>query len=334
MITAPAFWFDERALPGALLQPFACAYALGSVARARFTRAVRLPVPVICIGNVVLGGAGKTPVVADFAARLSRRGRKPFIISRGYGGREEGPLEVNPAQHSAADVGDEPLLLAATAPVLIAKNKVVGAQAALEKGADLLLLDDGLQNPTVHKTLSFLVIDAARGIGNGRVFPAGPLREPLEHALEKTDAVLWLGENPAQETLREKLARARPLFKGQIKTTCDTVKLHSARLLAFAGIGFPQKFFDGLRAGGADVVVAQGFPDHHSFTRGELEALLEKAQTQQLTPITTQKDAMRIPPDLRPAFTIAGTRLVWDDDAAVDGFLDRCGLFRHRETIS
>ncbi len=205
-VRAPEFWAQPGLVPS-LLAPLATLYAAGAAARAMFASPFRAPVPVLCIGNLVAGGAGKTPIVLSLAELLRRQGRHPHIVSRGYGGRLAGPIAVDPAGHRAADVGDEPLLLARAAPCWVARDRVAGAKAAVAAGADLVLLDDGFQNPSLAKDLSLVVVDGAYGFGNRQVMPAGPLREPIEVGLARAGAVVIIGadESHAEAALARRL---------------------------------------------------------------------------------------------------------------------------------
>src|SRR5690242_5245426 len=234
----PEFW-AHRGLLSTVLEPAAWVYGQAAAARQRWTTPWRAPVPVICVGNLVAGGAGKTPVALSLAQRLAKRGRRVHILSRGYGGRSPGPLAVDPARHTAADVGDEPLLLAEVAPTWVARDRVAGAKAAIAAGAELLLLDDGFQNPTFAKDLSLVVVDGGYGLGNGRVLPAGPLREPLPRGLARADAIVLMGEDSAGVapiTAEKPLCRARLVPENPGEVAGRTV-------VAFAGIGRPEKFF-------------------------------------------------------------------------------------------
>ena len=313
---APAFWRHDGVLP-ALLSPVAALWAIGAARRAA-RPGWRAPVPVICCGNATVGGAGKTTLALDLGARLQRRGVAVGFLSRGYGGRVRGVLRVDPARHAAALVGDEPLLLAACAPTYVAADRAVGARAAIAEGARALVMDDGLQNPTLQKDLSLLVIDGAAGFGNGRVLPAGPLREPLAAAAARCRAAVLIGDDrrgalarlpPGLPVLRADLAPDGPMLAGR-------------RVVAFAGIGRPEKFFAMLAAHGADLAARLPFPDHHPFTASELRAVFETAARLGATPITTPKDAARLPPEQRARVAVCGVRLVWQDAAALEHLLD------------
>lgn len=275
----------------------------------------KVSVPVICIGNVVVGGSGKTPVVADWAKRLKAQGKNPHIISRGYGGTLIGPVRVNPAQHAVGDVGDEPLMLAKTAPVWVAKDRVAGAKAAVEAGADILLLDDGLQNPALFKDTSFLVVDGGRGLGNGAVMPAGPLREAFADALTRVDGIIFIGDE--QVPFLNLIPQSKPVLRAKAETVCATHELKNCDVFAFCGLGDAQKFFKGVQAMGARIKGTRSFPDHYVWSRAEVEDLLHKAESMKAIPVTTAKDAVRIPESLHPRLALCDVRLHWQDEAAV-----------------
>jgi tetraacyldisaccharide 4'-kinase len=294
-VHAPSFWWQEPGTAAGLLAPVAAVY--GAVAAARLRqKGERAGVPVLCVGNPTVGGSGKTPTALALARLLIDAGEQPFLLSRGYGGWLAGPVRVDPQHHRADDVGDEPPLLARGAPTVIARDRVAGARVARSAGATVIVLDDGFQNPSLAKDLSILVIDARRGIGNGQVFPAGPLRAPLAAQLERAQAVLMIGDGPAGGVAaHDAEARGRTVFRGRLVPDAASVAaLAGSRVLAFAGIGDPEKFFATLRDAGADLVIARGFPDHHRFTAAEAAALLAEADRAGLSLVTTEKDFVRL----------------------------------------
>jgi tetraacyldisaccharide 4'-kinase len=262
----------------------------------------------------VVGGAGKTPVVRDIADQLKNMGKRPHIISRGYGGRIGKSTKVNLTRHTAADVGDEPLLLATTAPVWVGKNKVASAVNAILDGADCLILDDGLQNPTLHKNLSFLVMDG-RTL-HGQLLPAGRLREPLSSALHHAQGVIWLSQNPVPAELSNAV-----VLTATPKTFCINQDIKGKKLFAFCGIANPQKFYAGVRDMGGEIIATRNFPDHHIYSEAELTGLLREADHLGATPVTTAKDAVRITPPHPSNLAICDVRLEWHDTAVLQGFL-------------
>jgi tetraacyldisaccharide 4'-kinase len=308
---APAFWAKDGLLP-VLLTPLSWVWRLGG--RFRDARRIDSGVPVIAIGNLVAGGAGKTPLAIAVAQRLISRGRTPHIITRGHGGTTSGPLRVDPAVHDAATVGDEPLLLAAVAPTWVARDRAAGAAAAIAAGADVLVLDDAHQNHALAKALSLLAVDAGYGFGNGRVIPAGPLREPVAAGLARTDAAVLIGDGTVD-------LGGMPALRGTLQPR-DTA-LAGRRVLAFAGIGRPEKFFATLRELGCDIAETHPFADHHPYTAAEIERLLARAAALDATPVTTAKDHVRLPPPLRAAAAVLSVDLVLADMSALDALLDQ-----------
>jgi tetraacyldisaccharide 4'-kinase len=305
----PAFWWREAGLAAGLLAPFAALY--GAVASARLRqRGTRAAAPVICIGNLTVGGAGKTPLALTVARLLTEAGEVPVLLSRGYGGKLAGPLRVNPARHRAADVGDEPLLLARSAPAVVARDRIKGAQAAVAAGASVIVMDDGFQNPSLQKDFSVLVVDARRGIGNGRVVPAGPLRAPLSVQLARADALVVVGTSDAAAGVTAAAhGRGVPVFHASlVPDAAVAAALAGTRVLAFAGIGDPEKFFATLTGVGIAVAAARGFPDHHRYTPAEARKLCEQADREALTLVTTEKDLARMERDANVAALAARAR--------------------------
>ncbi len=291
----PSFWWRPAGLNSGLLSPLAAVY--GAVAASRMSRPGRdAGVPVICVGNPTLGGAGKTPAAIAVAQMLAAAGRRPFLLSRGYGGALAGPVRVDPARHRSADVGDEPLLLARFAPTIVARDRAAGADAARAAGADSIVMDDGFQNPGLHKDRSILVVDRRRGIGNGMVFPAGPLRVPLESQLRRAQALLLVGAGTAGDAVAARAqAQGLPVFHGRLEPDAQALAaLQGRRVLAFAGIGDPGKFFATLREAGIDVGAEVSFPDHHRYRRIEARDLIERAEREGLILVTTEKDMARL----------------------------------------
>jgi tetraacyldisaccharide 4'-kinase len=313
---APDFWSRQGGL-GALLAPLGALYALGGATRDAFVRPVRASVPVFCAGNLTLGGAGKTPTVAWLAARLAARGRAPAILSRGYGGTATGPLRVDPARHGYRDVGDEALLLARAAPVYVGADRVASASRAVADGADVLVMDDGFQNPTLAKDLSLLVVDGAAGFGNGRVFPAGPLREPVARGAARAQAVLLYGD----DTHKAAASTGLPVLRADLVSAASGFA--GSRVFAFAGIGRPAKFFATLAASGAEVAATREFADHHPYSRAEIEALLAQAARLGARAVTTEKDHVRVPADLATRVETLPVAMLAHDEAAFDALVDR-----------
>jgi tetraacyldisaccharide 4'-kinase len=307
----PAFWWTEGSTVATLLGPAAALY--GAVAARRMARPNRtVRVPVICVGNFTVGGAGKTPTAIAIAKYLIAAGRRPFFLSRGYGGRLAGPVRVD--GHRAAAVGDEPLLLARTAPTIVARDRPAGAMMAADAGADVVVMDDGLQNASLAKNFTVAVVDGRRGIGNGLVFPAGPLRAPLAAQLNRVEAVLVIGTKTAttaaamDRAIAAAKERGVPVVRGELRPDPAAVAALAGKpVLAFAGIADPDKFFATLEASGIPAAVRARFPDHHCYTQAELAALLARAERERLTPVTTEKDVARMSGDPAAAPLLART---------------------------
>jgi tetraacyldisaccharide 4'-kinase len=323
----PAFWWRDGSLAAAMLAPVSALY--GAVAARRLARhGHRVGAPVVCIGNPTVGGAGKTPLALAVAHKLADAGERPVLVSRGYGGRLGGLLRVDPAQHRARDVGDEPLLLARAAPTIVARDRVVGAQAAVASGASVIVMDDGFQNPSLVKDFSVLVVDARRALGNGWTLPAGPLRAPIGPQLARADALVVVGTAAGADAVAAS-ARARGIavFRARLDPDADFIAaLGGGRVLAFAGIGDPEKFFATLADAGIAVAATRAFADHHRFSRAQARALCEHADREGLVLVTTEKDAARLQGDDAVAELAAHSHalavtLVFEEEAAFDRLL-------------
>jgi len=294
----PGFWWRKVGLSAGLLAPAAAAY--GTVAAKRMRRAgVPAGIPVLCVGNFTLGGAGKTPTAITLAKMLGAAGQTVFCLSRGYGGTATGARRVDPHADRAREVGDEALLLARAAPTIVSRNRVVGAQLAKSQGADVVIMDDGLQNASLAKDFTLAVVDGRRGVGNARVFPAGPLRAPLAVQLDRTDALLVIGRGDgANDVIAAARARGLPVWHGQlIPDESASAELKGRRVLVFAGIGDPDKFFDTAAEAGIAVARRKCYPDHHRFTAEEASELIIEAEHDGLALLTTEKDKARMAGD-------------------------------------
>jgi tetraacyldisaccharide 4'-kinase len=327
---APGFWGNPPARPGLaarLLAPLAAAWTWEARRRRGRALPARLGIPVICVGNLTAGGAGKTPTVIALVERLRARGIAVHIVSRGHGGSLEGPLRVEPRRR-AAEVGDEPLLLAAFAPVWIGRDRTLAARAAEAAGAAVVVLDDGFQNPGLRKDLSIVVVDAGYGFGNGRVMPAGPLREPVEDGLARADLLVAIGTPEQRADFRAAwpATAALPSVNGALAPLRTGMDWRGLRVLAFAGIGRPEKFFATLESVGAELVAAHGFADHAPYDRRLLGRLEREARGLRAQLVTTEKDAVRLPRDFRPKVLVLPVRLELEDWSAVETALFGFGL--------
>jgi tetraacyldisaccharide 4'-kinase len=326
----PGFWHGPASLTAHLLKPLAALY--GAVAAQQMRRkGLKAGIPVFCVGNYHVGGAGKTPTVLALAKLLRELGETPVVLSRGYGGKLRGPVRVDPRRHAASDVGDEPLMMADALPVIVSRKRADGVPLARAQGATVILMDDGFQSPAIVKDAALIVIDGTRGVGNGQVFPAGPLRAPLRPQLARTDALIIVGAGSAASAIAaEIVAQSKPVLSAHLKPDATQVaELRGKRVLAFAGIGDPARFFNTLRASGIDVAAERFFADHHPYTQAEIESLLAEAKHDGLTLVTTEKDLARLRDTSQQTVPFRVT-LEFDDPALLRKFVaDR--LFKARE---
>ncbi|MCA1489511.1 tetraacyldisaccharide 4'-kinase [Sinorhizobium alkalisoli] len=293
---APPFWWTRADWRAYALWPFSWLY--GRVAGLRMDRARRSmpPAPLICVGNFTVGGAGKTPTAIALARAARARGLTPGFLSRGYGGSLDVTTVVDPAHHRARDVGDEPLLLAREALTVICRRRVEGARRLAAEGADIIIMDDGFQSARLTFDFALLVIDSGRGIGNGHLVPSGPVRAPIANQLRHATALLKIGRGPAADLLIRRAARA-----GKAVYVADTMRLDDGslagvRVLAWAGIADPEKFYRTVRETGAIIEETQSFPDHHHFSEDEIADLIDRADSRGCTLVTTAKDMVRLEP--------------------------------------
>ncbi len=306
----PAFWREET-MHGRLLAPLGWIYYGFSNLHRKWqsfrAKPQKLSAPVICIGNVTAGGAGKTPTARMLSGMLKIAGQEPHCISRGYGGeKQKTPLRVDSQKHQATQVGDEPLLLAQTCPTWISTNRQASTQAALKEGASIIIADDGLQNPTFHKDISLLIMDSHYGVGNGQFVPSGPLREPLTKALKRCDGIILIGDGTYQPPTD------LPVWKSTLNTVTDLSQYKTKPAFAFTGLATPHKFFDSLRKQGVNLLGEIAYSDHHNYTPTDIALLLEKSEEEQAALLTTAKDYVKLPESFREKVKVVDVKLTLD----------------------
>jgi tetraacyldisaccharide 4'-kinase len=316
---APDFWTRKDFVSQAvvtLLTPFGWLYGASVAYRAGHSLTYQAACKVLCVGNLTAGGTGKTPIAIAIAKALIARGAKPVFLTRGYGGGVRGTAFVS-ADDRATHVGDEPLLLATVAPVIVSADRAAGAKLAEENGFDTIVMDDGLQNFSLHKDMSIVVVDAEDGFGNRRILPAGPLREPVSQGLKRTQAVIVNGAGPVPPLP----GFAGPVLRTNLAHTGET--LAGKRVVAFAGIGRPSKFFDTLRGMGAETIEQRAFGDHHVYTQAEMARMKARARAEDALLVTTEKDYVRLTLAEREGIVPLPVEAVFEDPVALDALLDR-----------
>lgn len=314
-VRTPDFWYRPRPnWQARLLTPAAAIYNAGGAVRLALSRGQHLPIPVVCVGNLVAGGTGKTPIALSLATLAIGAGARPHLLAHGYQARFSGPIRVDPEKHTAADVGDESLLLARVAPTWVARDRSAAARAAIQASADLLIMDDGLQDPALIKDLNLVVVDGETGIGNGLVIPAGPLREPVARGLARAHTVVVVGQD--KRGCAGILGNHHSFLRAKLELTPNAKTLAGKRVLAFAGIGRPEKFFRTLREIGCELTDTVAFPDHHAYTPDEIMRLHQHAIEANAVPVTTEKDHVRLPTEIRAIVTPIPVTLAWENEAA------------------
>ncbi|NNE85545.1 MAG: tetraacyldisaccharide 4'-kinase [Alphaproteobacteria bacterium] len=313
----PAFWYQVPGATASALAPLASLYALADSVKKGFARPQRADVPVICVGNLVAGGAGKTPVALALAALLADR--NIAFLTRGYGGIEVGPLKVEAYRHKATEVGDEALLLARAAPTWVSRDRVAGAKAASEAGADIIIMDDGFQNPSLEKDFSLIVVDGASGFGNGRLVPAGPLREPVAEGFARADALVIIGDD--KTGIADNLHPDFPVLAARLTPTPEAEFVAGKRVVAIAGIGRPEKFFTTLQEMGCTLAAHHAFADHHRYTVPEIMNICVEAAALDATLVTTEKDWVRLPAQTKSMVQTVPVILEWQNEDKIRALL-------------
>lgn len=312
----PKFWNKKYSLLTILLLPLSWIYYAVTKLRLFLGAHHKIDIPVICVGNINMGGTGKTPVVIDLVMRLLEMGKTPIVVSRGYGGSNKGPVMVS-SKHTADDVGDEPILLTGFSKVCVSSNRVEGAKMALSHGADVIILDDGLQNPDLSYDLTITVIDQKVRFGNSRVFPAGPLRETVASGLERTNLIIAIGDKA------HKPINNVPCISGFLKPLETGMDWNGLRSFAFAGIGRPEKFFSTLRTLGAEIVATREFGDHQKIPVSILKRLEVEASLKNSQLVTTEKDAARLPKEWQQKVLTLPVRLSLNDEKKLNSLLNK-----------
>ncbi|MDR1026732.1 MAG: tetraacyldisaccharide 4'-kinase [Lactobacillus sp.] len=315
MIT-PKFWRTKNPI-AYTLYPLGWVYGALTTLRIKLGRPKKVSKPVICIGNITAGGTGKTPVAISIASILQNKGQKPFFISRGYGGKLSNVL-VDPLTHNSSDVGDEPLLLSRQAPAVINSNRYQAAQIAIKEGAEIIIMDDGFQNPTLYKDVSFVVVDAGFGFGNRYCIPAGPLRERVSRGMKRADGIILVGKD--ENNLAKKLSKRHPVFRATIQPVKPDIT--NTKVIAFAGIGRPSKFYDSLQEIGFKIVKTIDFPDHHKYTEEELDKIIKEADELGAEIYTTSKDFVKIPVSKQTHFKVLEIEIKWQDEQKLIDFIE------------
>ncbi len=319
---APDFWSPGKGgILAGLLSPLGWAYGYTTRTKLASTKAWVSPTPVFCVGNLIAGGAGKTPIAIDIGSRLQSRGKTVHFLSRGYGGSEKSPLQVEPETHGSTQVGDEPLLLATQGPTWVSRERKAGCVAAAQAGADVIVMDDGFQDPYIRRDFSLIVVDGAYGFGNGEMIPAGPLRETISEGLARANAVVVVGEDTAGAVDIVSSNGHTPL---RARLVADPLpdEVNGKPVIAFAGIGRPEKFFRTVEDLGCNIVTTIPFADHHPYSDAELAKLKKMAKNAGARLLTTQKDAQRLPSSFLNDITVLSIHLEWSDENAIDTLLD------------
>jgi len=322
----PQFWYSTDAnnkspLLSIILWPLSALYQMGDKLNRLKTNQKPSPLPVICVGNITMGGGGKTPTARALLKMIQDHGKfaTPCFLMRGYGGNNKGPIEVDLTTHTSWDVGDEALMQAHYAPTIIASDRYDGAVLAEKLGYDLIIMDDGFQNYRLEKTLSFIVIDGGFGFGNGKTFPSGPLREPIKPALKRANACIIINKT---DDINLSILNKKRHYHASINLLNNGQKTKGKKVIAMAGIARPEKFFDTLEQNGYELYAHYGFSDHHVYTHGELQAIVERAERHNISVITTEKDWIRLSEKWREKISYLKISIEFDDKFKI--YFNKC----------
>ncbi|MBI1300380.1 MAG: tetraacyldisaccharide 4'-kinase [Alphaproteobacteria bacterium] len=320
LLKTPQFWYRPYGIFATILQPIAFLYVAVAAIKRSTTKSYRADIPVICVGNITAGGSGKTPSAIALLKLIQELGlfEKPYFLTRGYGGKVRSIRRIT-GHEPAQEVGDEPLLLSHYAQTIVSIDRVAGADFACAEGADCILMDDGFQNVSLKKDISLIVIDGSTGLGNGALLPAGPLREKPELAFARAHGVIIIGVD--QHNISSIIPKALPVFRAHIKPISDTHD-RDQNYIAFAGLAHPDKFKTTLLSHGYEVIDFLSYPDHYPYKETDINHLKDQAKLKNARLITTEKDFVRLSPELREDIDVLPIELVWEDKSLVSNFLE------------
>lgn len=325
MIRTPKFWYKKSGVLSLALSPLSVAYQAVSQRKINKTSRYTSKIPVLCIGNLTAGGSGKTPVVGALAQLFKQQGKKPHILSRGYGGKIRGTTKVNTDIHTAKEVGDEPFMHAKNNTCWVSPNRVQAAKMIENGGnADLIIMDDGFQNPDLKKNVSIVVVDGNVAFGNEHIIPAGPLREPIDEGIKRADALIIMGDD--RHYLTERFSYLMPVFQGYLTPDTNTKIWSGKKIVGFTGIGRPEKFRQTLLSIGADIKDFIPFADHHFFSLSDINKLVRLSEKHDAQLVTTEKDWGRLPASHHSTITPIPVNVKWKDEKALKKFFEEKGL--------
>ncbi|MBP02908.1 MAG: tetraacyldisaccharide 4'-kinase [Rhodospirillaceae bacterium] len=306
----PNFWYKQKSI-GKYLEPLGFIYGAVTAYKIRYSRPTSVKIPVISVGNLTVGGTGKTPIAISLAQILKEKGEVPAVILRGYGGRLHGPIKVDGKIHSALDVGDEAILHAKHGRTWIARKRSQAAVQAEKNGATVIILDDGHQHSSLKKDFSILIVDGEKGFGNKKIIPAGPLREHINTGLKRADKIVIMREITNKSA--KALAERHHILKANLKIVDNNISLAGTRVVAFAGIGQPDYFFETLNNAGAELIETYSFADHHKYSSTQIEDIKDRACVLNAITVTTEKDATKIDLAQHSNICVLKTEVEWEN---------------------